>query len=121
MLRIAHQIENVNAPIDISFSSNPCKGNIANPPIIPNNAERDVVHAGHPGVNAVSIPPKIADDPLFLILFALCVLILYTTSEILIPPKIATMNVSIIDAAIYTGIMEISTPKCAIALDNVRK
>ena len=50
MLRIAHQIENVNAPIDMNFNSNPCNGNIANPPTIPNTAVSDVVHAGHPGV-----------------------------------------------------------------------
>ena len=62
MLRIAHQIENVNAPIDMNFNSNPCNGNIANPPTIPNTAVNDVLHAGHPGVNAANTPPKSADE-----------------------------------------------------------
>jgi hypothetical protein len=84
MLRIAHQIENVNAPIDMNFNSNPCNGNIANPPTIPSTAVSDVVQAGHPGVNAVSAPPNIAPAPLFTFL-SLCVLMLYATNAMLIP------------------------------------
>ena len=121
MFLIAHQIENDSAAIDMNFSSNPCNGNIANPPIIPSNAEREVVHAGQPGVNAVNAPPKIADVPLFLILFALCVLMLYTTNAILIPARIATIIVKPIDAVMYCGIMETSTLKWSIAVDSVRK
>ena len=94
MLRIAHQIENVNAPIDTNFNSNPCNGNIANPPTIPKTAESEVVHAGHPGVNAVNAPPKIALVPLFFIFLFLCVLILYATNAMLIPAKTATIPVN---------------------------
>ncbi len=68
MLLIAHQIENANAAIEMNFNSIPWRGNIANPPTTPKTAVSDVVHAGHPGVNAVSVPPKNADMPLFLIL-----------------------------------------------------
>ena len=100
IFRIAHQIENDNAAIDTNLSSNPCSGKIANPPTIPKTAVSDVVHAGHPGVNAASAPPNIADDPPFC-RFILCVLILYTTKAILIPPKIATMIVNPIEAASY--------------------
>ena len=121
MFLIAHQIENDSAAIDMNFNSNPCNGNIANPPIIPSNAESEVVHAGHPGVNAVNAPPKIAEVPLFLILFARCILMLYATSAILIPARIATIMVKPIDAVMYCGIMEISTLKWSIAVDSVRK
>ncbi len=121
MFLIAHQIENDNAAIDMNFNSNPCNGYIASPPIIPSNAEREVVHAGHPGVNAVKAPPKIADVPLFLILFALCILMLYATSAILIPARIATIMVKPIDAVMYCGIMETSTLKWSIVVDSVRK
>ena len=65
---IAHQIENVNAAIEINFNSIPWRGNIAKPPTTPKTAVSDVVHAGHPGVNAVSVPPKNADTLLFLVL-----------------------------------------------------
>ena len=65
ILRIAHQIENTSAVIDMNFNSNPYNGNIASPPTIPKIAESDVVHAGHPGVNAVRAPPKTADVPPF--------------------------------------------------------
>jgi len=75
MLRMAHQIENVSAPIDMNFNSNPCNGNMASPPTIPKTADNDVVHAGQPGVNAVSAPPNIALVPFFIFLL-LCVLIL---------------------------------------------
>ena len=68
MFLIAHQIEKLSAAIEISFSSNPARGNIANPPTTPKTAVSDVVHAGHPGVKAVNVPPKNADMPLFLIL-----------------------------------------------------
>ena len=68
IFRIAHHIENVNAPIEMNFSSIPWRGNIARPPTTPKTAVSDVVHAGHPGVNAVSVPPKNADTPLLLIL-----------------------------------------------------
>ena len=121
MFLIAHQIENANAAIDMNFSSNPCSGNIANPPIIPSNAEREVVHAGQPGVNAVNAPPRIAEVPLFLILFALCILMLYATNAIFTPARIATTIVKPIDAVMYCGIMETSTLKWSIAVDNVRK
>ena len=121
MFLIAHQIENDNAAIDMNFSSNPCSGNIANPPMIPSNAEREVVHAGQPGENAVNAPPKIAEVPLFLILFALCILMLYATNAILIPARIATTTVKPIDAVMYSGIMETSTLKWSIAVVNVRK
>ena len=68
MFLIAHQIENVNAAIDMNFNSIPWRGKIANPPTTPKTAVSDVVHAGHPGVNAVNVPPKNVDIPLFLIL-----------------------------------------------------
>ena len=68
MFLIAHQIENVNAAIDMNFNSIPWRGNIANPPTTPKTAVSDVVHAGQPGVNAVNVPPKNVDTPLFLIL-----------------------------------------------------
>ena len=92
MLRMAHQIENVNAPIDTNFNSNPCNGKIANPPTIPKTAESEVVHAGHPGVNAVRAPPNIALVPFFIFLF-LCVFMLYATNAMLIPASIATITV----------------------------
>ena len=106
MLRIAHQIENVNAPIDMNFNSNPCNGNMANPPTIPNTAVNDVVHAGHPGVNAVSAPPNIAPAPLFTFL-SLCVLMLYATNAMLIPARIATTAVNVMDAAMYLSLIHI--------------
>ena len=106
---IAHQIENVNAPIETNFNSNPCSGNIANPPTIPKTAESEVVHAGHPGVNAVSVPPKTALVPLFFTFLFLCVLILYAINAMFIPPKIATIAVNPIDAVIYIGSNSIST------------
>ena len=107
MLRIDNQIENVNAAIDINFNSNPCKGNIANPPTIPKTADNDVVHAGHPGVNAVNAPPKTALAPLFFIFLSLCVLMLYATNAILIPARIATTTVNVIDATMYLSLIHI--------------
>ena len=120
MLRMAHQIENVNAPIDTIFNSNPCSGKIANPPTIPKTAESEVVHAGHPGVNAVRAPPNIALVPLFIFLF-LCVLMLYATKEMLIPANTATITVNVIDAVIYIGSNSISVVMCVNAISNVRK
>ena len=73
MLRIAHQIEKVNAPIETNFSSNPCNGNTANPPTMPKTAESDVVHAGHPWCELpLKAPPNIALVPFFHILVSLC-------------------------------------------------
>ena len=76
MFLIAHHIEKLNAAIEINLSSKPARGNIANPPTIPNSAESDVVQAGQPGVNAVNAPPNIADVPLFFMPLARCTLIL---------------------------------------------
>ena len=58
------------------------------------------MQAGHPGVNAARAPPNIADDPPFC-KFILCVFMLYATSAMLIPPRIATMNVKPTEAARY--------------------
>ena len=76
MFLIAHQIEKLSAAIEISFSSKPARGKIANPPTIPKSADSDVVQAGQPGVNAVSAPPNTADVPLFFIPLARCTLML---------------------------------------------
>ena len=84
----------------MNFNSKPYNGKIANPPTIPKTAESDVVHAGHPGVNAVRAPPKTADVPPFFKFIVFCVLMLYTTSDMLIPAKIETTIVSPIDVAI---------------------
>ena len=65
MLLMAHQIENINAEIDMNFNSRPWSGNIASPPTTPKRAFSDVVQAGHPGVNAVSVPPKNVETPFF--------------------------------------------------------
>ena len=120
MFRIAHQMENDNAAIDTNLSSKPWSGKIANPPTIPKIAVSDVVHAGHPGVNAARAPPKIADDPPFC-KFILCVFMLYATSAILIPPRIATTHVNPIEAAMYWALIAISIAKWSIAVDRVRK
>ena len=74
--------------------------NSPNPPTIPKTAVSDVVHAGHPGVNAASAPPNIADEPPFC-KFILCVFMLYTTNAMLIPPRIATIHVNPTEAARY--------------------
>ena len=97
---MAHHIENVNAIIEMNFNSIPWRGNIANPPTTPKTAVSDVVHAGQPGVNAVNVPPKNADIPLFLILLFRCTLILYATKAIFIPASIATIPVKVTDAPI---------------------
>ena len=76
MFRIAHQIENDSAAIEMNFSSKPWSGKIANPPTIPKIADSDVVHAGHPGVNAVRAPPNIADDPPLLKFIVFCAFML---------------------------------------------
>ena len=120
MFRIAHQIENDNAAMDTNLSSNPWSGKIANPPTIPKTAVSDVVHAGHPGVNAASAPPNIADDPPFC-KFILCVFMLYATSAMLIPPSTATTNVNPIEAARYWGLTTNAIKLWSIALDKVRK
>ena len=120
MFRIAHQIENDNAAIDTNLSSKPWSGKIANPPTIPKTAVSDVVHAGHPGVNAARAPPNIADDPPFC-KFILCVFMLYTTSAMLIPPRTATTNVNPIEAVMYSGLVAISIAKWFKTLDRVRK
>ena len=62
IFRIAHHIENVNAPIEMNFSSIPWRGNIARPPTTPKTAVSDVVHAGHPGVNPANTPPKTPEE-----------------------------------------------------------
>ena len=78
----------------------PWRGNIASPPTTPKTAVSDVVHAGHPGVNAVNVPPRNDDTPFLLILLFLCTLILYTTSAMFIPASAATTPVKVIDAII---------------------
>ena len=102
IFRIAHQIENDSAAIEINLSSNPWSGKIVNPPTIPKTAVSDVVHAGHPGVNAARAPPNIADELLFC-KFILCAFMLYATSAMLIPPRTATTTVNPIEAAMYWG------------------
>ena len=121
MLLIAHQIENANAAIEMNFNSIPWRGNIANPPTTPKTAVSDVVHAGHPGVNAVSVPPKNADIPLLLILLLRWTLMLYATNAILIPASIATIPVKPTDAVIYNGNNSISLVTCDNAIPSVRK
>ena len=121
MLLIAHHIENINAAIEINFNSIPWSGNIANPPTTPKTAVSDVVHAGQPGVNAVNVPPKNADIPLFLILLLRWILMLYATNAIFMPASMATIAVKLIDAIIYAGRNSISVVTCDNAMPSVRK
>ena len=120
MFRIAHQIENDSAAMDTNLSSKPWRGKIASPPTIPKTAVSDVVHAGHPGVNAARAPPKIADELLFC-KFILCIFMLYTTSAMLIPPRTATTNVNPIEPARYSGLTTRETKLWLTALDKVKK
>jgi hypothetical protein len=113
------KMENSKAVIEINFSSKPCRGNIAIPPIVLRIASRSVVQAGQPGVKAANVLPKAVELLLPLMAINLEPLILKINSAMLIPANIAVTNVSAKENTIY-DVPIISTTEYTGTIESVR-